>query len=70
MVALGRCCNAISVALGCGVVLVTLGVCCGSHMVQMDHINLLQKQYTPAYSSLLHIVLLISLLSHQSIITV
>lgn len=39
--------NAIPVALGCGVALVTQGVCCRSHMVQMDRINLLQKQYTP-----------------------
>lgn len=39
--------NAIPVALGCGVALVTQGVCYRSHMVQMDRINFPQKQYGP-----------------------
>lgn len=52
--------------LGVAWSLVTQGVCCRSHMVQMDHINLLQKQYTPPthhhhhHFSLLHIFHLLS----------
>lgn len=56
--------NAIPVALGCGVALVTQGVCCRSHMVQMDRINLPQKQYAPPPLSLsLSVLHTISLLS-------